>query len=65
MFLFLLQCLVQAHKVNSQFQSDMKNLFGQSKIYKCQFESAKVKDFERCVIKCQTKYAHKPFPSQG
>ena len=57
--MYLTKCLMIAHASNKEFQSKMKNLLSNYGKY----QSAPVKTYDRCVVKSQTDYNDRPYPS--
>ena len=58
---YLTQCLTFAHANNSTFQSEMQKIFRMQK--KCKFMVAPVKTYHRCLIKSNTDYSDRQYPS--
>ena len=69
--IYLRTCLIFAHKINPTFQNDMKNLFLlrninsklKVEIERCDFAKAPVKMYERSIMKAQTDYIDRGFPT--
>ena len=59
--IYLTQLLVQGHKMNNRFQTEMKQLFHQIS-NKCKYQSAPVKLRSRILVKAQTDYANLTWP---
>ena len=58
---YLTQCLTFAHDNNFKFQNEMKKIFT---IHgKCKFMTAPVKTYHRCLIKSNTDYSDRQYPS--
>lgn len=70
--IYLTKCLIFAHKMNPIFQNDIKQMLSTisknieknaKRKLNYKFAEAKVKLYDRCVIKSSTDYARKSFPS--
>ena len=58
---YLTKCLISAHAMNGEFQKVMKSVLKKYGLY----QSAPVKLEDRCVIKAQTDYINKKYPSSA
>ena len=59
--LYLTMCLTFAHGNNNYYQNAMKKIFKTHE--KCVFNEAPVKTYERCLIKSNTDYNDRLYPS--
>ena len=57
---YLTQCLTFAHINNNPFQRQMKEYFSD---VQCEYASAPVKMYDRCVMKATSDYGNNQFPS--
>ena len=58
---YLTQCLTFSHANNNIFQNEMKTIFETHD--KCKYMSAPVKTYHRCLIKSNTDYSERQYPS--
>ena len=60
---YLTQCLSFAHSNNNKFQQEMSNYFNNKCNIKCQYQSAPVKLYDRCVVKATSDYSDAQYPT--